>query len=179
VLFRSLSDYDRAYGIKSCCLRYFNAAGWDPEGVIPWKKRNENNLIPKVLNNVLKGKNEALIYGMDYPTVDGTCIRDYIHVSDLACAHVLALDRLLYQKTSQSYNLGSIKGYSVYEIIKTIAHVTKVEIAIKNCPRRPGDPARLVANASKAKNELGWSLNYDNPEVMIKNLWDAMCSSTL
>lgn len=169
-----LKDFDRAYGLKSCCLRYFNAAGADPEGDIRLYPRKENNLIPRLLNSVKKGDKKITIYGTDYPTPDGTCIRDYIHVNDLADAHVKGLERLFETSTSCAYNLGNGQGFSVKEIISSVEKVTGCQIDINEGERREGDPPILIADSTLARNELGWVPHFPLPETMIAHAYAAM-----
>ncbi len=171
---RILHDYDQAYGLKSCCIRYFNAAGGDPAGEIKNYQRQISNLIPLVLKAIKTGKGSIKIYGTDYETPDGTCIRDYIHIEDLGQAHLLGLKKLQSTQMSCQYNLGIGKGYSVKEVLNTIQDVTGKKIEIVASERRPGDPAILIANASKARLELGWKPKYDDLHTMIKHAWMAM-----
>ena len=168
-----LRDFDRAYGIKSSCLRYFNAAGGDPEGEIKNYKRKETNLIPIILRS-LKSNGSVTIFGTDYPTPDGTCIRDYIHVNDLGAAHIAAMEHLLKGGPSSFYNLGNGKGFSVREVIDAAEKVTGLTAQVIKGPRREGDPAILVADSTKAFNELGWKPKYERLEVMISHAWNAL-----
>lgn len=166
-----LKDYDRAYGLKYVALRYFNASGSDNAANIGESHGIETHLIPLVLKAAL-GKNKNLkIFGDDYETPDGTCIRDYIHVNDLAKAHRLAIEKLF--KTSQSdfYNLGTGKGFSVKEIIDVSEKITGKEILAEIAPKREGDPPILVASNEKAKNELGWIPEYTDIEKIIESAW--------
>lgn len=167
-----LRDYRIAYGLISTSLRYFNAAGADPTGKIRSFKKKENNLIPLVLNAILKNK-PLTIYGTDYQTPDGTCIRDYIHVADLSSAHLLALEKQLTGKASDCYNLGNGKGYSVKEVIAAAERVTGHPVPTIKGPRRPGDPPILLADASKAIRELGWIPKYPEIDKMIHDAWKA------
>ncbi len=151
-----LSDYEKAYGLQSVCLRYFNAAGANAAAGLGERHDPETHLIPLVLQ-AAAGKRAAIsVFGSDYDTPDGTCIRDYIHVMDLCDAHLLALNHLDSGKGSARYNLGNGLGYSVQEVIDTAREVTGREIAVRHEARRPGDPARLVADAALARRELGW-----------------------
>lgn len=153
---RMLADFETAHGIHWTSLRYFNAAGSDPDGEIGEIHDPETHLIPRVMLAAL-GRLEAVdIYGTDYPTPDGTCIRDYIHVDDLASAHILAIERLLGGKSSMAVNLGTQKGSSVREIIDGVATISGMPVPAREMERRPGDPACLVADAAKAANTLGW-----------------------
>jgi len=156
--------------INYISLRYFNAAGADPEGKLGEDHSPETHLIPLVLKAALGG-DSIPIYGTDYNTPDGTCIRDYIHVEDLAQAHILALDRLENGGTSEIYNLGNGNGYSVKEVIDTARRVTGKMIFSTERSRRPGDPARLVASSEKIRKQLGWSPKYPDLEMMIETAW--------
>lgn len=147
---RILSDFDTAYGLKSVRFRYFNAAGADPTGLLGEDHNPETHLIPLVLLTAL-GKRESIsIFGTDYPTPDGTCIRDYIHVSDLADAHVLGLEYLLQGNDSEVFNLGNGLGFSVKEVISAAEDVTGLTIPVKECDRRPGDPPSLIGSSEKS-----------------------------
>ena len=165
-----LRDFFSAYGLPSTTLRYFNAAGAHPSGLIGEIHEPETHLIPKLLISILEGSKNADIYGNDYPTKDGTCVRDYVHVSDLANAHVLALETILNTHSCESYNLGSGGGFSVLDIVKTIEAVTQTTLDINFLPRRPGDAPVLVADTRKAKNILGWRPTYTLEET-IKSAW--------
>jgi UDP-glucose 4-epimerase len=166
-----LQDFDRAYGLKSVCLRYFNAAGADPEIQLGERHEPETHLIPLVLQ-VASGKRPSIaVFGRDYDTPDGTCIRDYIHVSDLCNAHGLALNSLMQGNGSQQYNLGNGKGYSVQEVIESAQRVTGKAIATVDAPRRNGDPDRLVADASKAKKVLGWKPQFTALDEIVRHSW--------
>lgn len=163
---------DGAYGLKSVCLRYFNAAGADPEGRIGEDHTPESHLIPIVLQAALGQRDNVSIFGDDYPTEDGTCIRDYIHVLDLAAAHYLALRKLNNTRKSGIYNLGNGTGFSVKQVIDTCRRVTEKTIAAKTAPRRAGDPAVLIASSSKARAELGWIPKYPTLEEIITHAWN-------
>jgi UDP-glucose 4-epimerase len=173
-----LHDFARAYGLPSVIFRYFNAAGADPDGDLGENHNPETHLIPLVLD-VMGGSRPYLqIYGDDYPTPDGTCIRDYIHVSDLADAHVLGLERLLrLQERGEParepliYNLGNGTGYSVQQVIETAKAVTGRGLLAHVAHRRPGDPAQLVAAAGKAHRELGWRPRYPDLAAIIEHAW--------
>lgn len=166
-----LEDYDSAYAIKSVCLRYFNAAGADPEGELGERHMPETHLIPLVLQ-VASGRREAIsVFGSDYDTPDGTCIRDYIHVSDLCEAHALALEYLLAGGGSSRFNLGNGHGFSVQEVIDTARRVTGRDIAVRYEERRPGDPARLVADSRKAREVLKWAPKRAELETIIADAW--------
>lgn len=166
-----LEDYDRAYDIKSICLRYFNAAGAEPNGQLGERHNPETHLIPLVLQAASGRRSHISVFGRDYDTPDGTCIRDYIHIQDLCSAHLLALETLMNRGSSAVYNLGNGKGFSVQEVIETAAQITGRNISVKEAPRREGDPARLVADASQAREELGWIPQYTDLETIVKHAW--------
>ena len=151
-----LAEYDRAYGLKSVCLRYFNACGADSDGEYGELHNPETHLIPLVLKTALGQRPTIKIFGTDYPTPDGTAVRDYIHVEDLIAAHILALQYLENKHPSTAFNLGNGTGYSVREIIEECRRVTGRPIAVEEVARRAGDPATLIASSAKIKNELGW-----------------------
>lgn len=157
-----------------CALRYFNAAGGDPDGQIKIVRQTENNLIPIVLKNLINNNLSATVFGNDYDTPDGTCIRDYIHVMDLAEAHLLAMEKLLNGSKSMIYNLGNGSGFSVLEVLNAIQKVTQIQIDVKIGPRRAGDPPALLADASKARDLLGWTPRYPSLEAMVEHAWNAM-----
>ena len=166
-----LGDYDSAYGLKAVSLRYFNAAGADPEARIGERHEPESHLIPLVLQ-AASGRRESIqVFGRDYDTPDGTCIRDYIHVNDLCQAHLAALDRVVGGGESAAYNLGNGNGFSVNEVIETARQVTGREIKVVDSPRRPGDPAVLVADAGLARKELGWEPQRPGLESIIEDAW--------
>lgn len=167
-----LRDYDHAYGLRYCSLRYFNAAGGDSVGRIKNYQRSTSNLIPRILLSLKKGGNEAVIYGTDYHTLDGTCIRDYIHVEDLGSAHIAALEQLFSGSSSNVYNLGSGNGYSVRQVISSVERVLKREIDVIEASPRTGDPAVLLADVNKAVTYLGWLPRYHLDE-MIAHAWEA------
>ena len=166
-----LADYDRAYGLQSVSLRYFNAAGADPEGELGERHLPETHLIPLVLQAASGRRPHIAVYGRDYDTPDGTCIRDYIHVSDLCEAHWLALQSLWAGGPSQAYNLGNGLGFSVQEVIETAQRVTGRPIPVVEGPRRPGDPARLVADATLARQRLGWQPRYASLDTIVAHAW--------
>jgi UDP-glucose 4-epimerase len=166
-----LEAYDKAYGIKSVCLRYFNAVGADPSGEIGADHKHKTHLLTLTLLTAL-GKRDAIkIFGTDYPTPDGTGIRDYIHVNDLADAHVLALNYLTKTETSDKFNLGNEKGTSVREVIETAKQVTGVDFKVIEEPRRPGDPAELFASSQKAQQILGWKPQFPSIEDITITAW--------
>lgn len=167
-----LQDFDRAYGLKSISLRYFNAAGGDPEGVLKNYKKREHNLIPLLLRTIQSGRKKAVVFGDDYQTFDGTCVRDYIHLDDLASAHQLALEQLFRDDPSSAqYNLGNGRGYSVLEVIAAVQAVTQTQLCVTKGPRREGDPACLIASGEKAKEELGWQPMRQALEVIVEDAW--------
>ncbi|BFK82623.1 UDP-glucose 4-epimerase GalE [Clostridium baratii] len=163
---------DKAYGIKYTTLRYFNAAGAHINGKIGEDHSPETHLIPLILNVALGKRDEILIFGDDYDTKDGSCIRDYIHVSDLASAHSLALKRLMNGGESRIYNLGNGTGFSVKEMIDIARKVTGHEIPAKVAPRRAGDPAILIASSEKAMKELNWKPKFNSVETIIETAWN-------
>jgi len=166
-----LGDYDSAYGLRSVSLRYFNAAGADPEARIGERHEPESHLIPLVLQ-AASGRRESIhVFGRDYDTPDGTCVRDYIHVNDLCQAHLAALERVVGGGDSAAYNLGNGNGFSVNEVIETARKVTGREIPVVDSPRRPGDPAILVADAALARKELGWEPERPALETIIEDAW--------
>lgn len=168
---RILADFDRAYDFKSVAFRYFNAAGADPGGRLGEDHQPETHLIPLVLMAALGQRDSISIYGTDYPTPDGTCIRDYIHVTDLAEAHVLGLDYLLKGGDSDRFNLGNGNGFSVREVIEMARNVTGRSIEAIECDRRPGDPPALVGSAEKARSILGWNPQYADLEKILTHAW--------
>lgn len=166
-----LADFDRAYGLRSVALRYFNAAGADPDGRIGERHEPETHLIPLALQAVLGRRPPLKVFGRDYETPDGTCIRDYIHVDDLAEAHLLALEYLWSGGVSRAFNLGNGAGFSVQEVLDAVAIVTGKVVPAEDAPRRAGDPASLVADASSAKQVLGWKPKYPELEVIVRHAW--------
>ena len=169
---RVLKDYDPAYGLKSVIFRYFNAAGADPDGLFGEDHNPETHLIPLILQAAAGKRASISIFGTDYDTPDGTCIRDYIHVTDLAQAHVLGLEYLLEHQTSQIFNLGNGNGFSVKEVVDTARQVTGKEIAIEECPRRVGDPAVLIGSSTKARKMLGWEPKYADLNAIVNHAWN-------
>lgn len=166
-----LGDYDSAYGLRSVSLRYFNAAGADLEGELGERHDPESHLIPLVLQAASGRRDHIAIYGNEYSTSDGTCIRDYIHVWDLCSAHLLALEHLLADGESDTFNLGNGKGFSVQEVIDTARHVTGQPIQEIIQERRPGDPAVLVADSQKARQILGWQPRFEGLRTIIAHAW--------
>lgn len=175
VVEQMLADYDKAYGLKSICLRYFNAAGADVDGLLGERHDPETHLIPLVLQAASGRRDEISIFGIDYETPDGSCLRDYIHVSDLCEAHLLALRALSEGGESTVYNLGNGNGFSVYDVINMARIVSDRVITVGFKERRPGDPERLVANSDRAKNELGWNPKYGELRVIIEHAWRWEC----
>lgn len=166
-----LRDFDRAYGLRSVALRYFNAAGADPDARIGERHDPETHLIPLALRVVLKRRGALKVFGRDYDTPDGTCIRDYIHVDDLSDAHLLALEYLWNGGETTAFNLGIGDGFSVQQVLDTVEQVTGQRVPHENAPRRAGDPARLVANSSRARVVLGWEPRYVDLETMARHAW--------
>ncbi len=166
-----LADYDMAYGMRYAALRYFNAAGASHRRDIGEDHTTETHLIPLVLKTAQGVRDKISVYGTDYPTKDGTCIRDYIHVCDLAKAHVLALKHLLGGGASRVYNLGSENGFSVREIIDYAKKVTETDFAVTEEARRAGDPAVLIASSERIREELGWVPVCSNVEEIIRTAW--------
>jgi UDP-glucose-4-epimerase GalE len=166
-----LSDYDQAYGLRSVSLRYFNAAGCDPDGEIGELHEPESHLIPRLLMHAIDPKaHPVTIFGDDYPTDDGTCVRDYIHVEDLARAHISAMEKLLAGARTDLFNLGTTKGSSVREVIRVVEKVTGKKLDVPIGPRRPGDPPLLVAGSKKARNILNWVPSHDL-ESIVRTAW--------
>jgi len=167
-----LQDYEKAYGLNFVSLRYFNAAGADAEGHLGELHDPETHLIPNILLFLLGRKESFEIYGTDFSTEDGTAVRDYIHVTDLAKAHVLALKKLLTSSQSEFINLGANKGYSVLEIINKTEEITGEKVLYKESPRREGDVPVLLASREKAEEILGWKLYHSNIETIIETAWN-------
>jgi UDP-glucose-4-epimerase GalE len=163
--------YDTIHGVTSVALRYFNASGADPDGHLGEEHEPETHLIPLILRAVQTGK-PVTIFGEDYPTPDGTCIRDYIHVNDLAQAHILAVEHLLGGGASEQFNVGTGTGHSVLEMIRTVETVTGKKVPYTVGPRREGDPPALVASPEKLKSKLGWSPRYADLESIVKHAWN-------
>jgi UDP-glucose 4-epimerase len=172
VVERMLKDAEPAYGLRHVALRYFNAAGADPSGELGELHRPETHLIPLVLFAAMGREPSIKIFGDDYPTPDGTCIRDYVHVSDLADAHVAAIEWLAAGKASDRFNLGNGRGFSVAEVVKTAERVTGRLVPVEICPRRPGDPPILVSDSSKARELLGWNPRYPELDAQITHAWN-------
>jgi len=168
---QAMTDYSQAYDLRYIALRYFNAAGCDPDGQLGENHDPEEHLIPIVLDVALGKRDRITIFGTDYDTPDGTCVRDYVHVSDLAMAHALALDSLTLDRKSTAYNLGIGNGYSVLEVIDSCRRVTGCDIAVEEGSRRPGDPAVLVADPMRAMHELGWRPRFTNLDEIVRTAW--------
>lgn len=171
IIERYLHWMERIYGMAYCCLRYFNASGAHPEGHIGEDHTPEYHLIPIILQVALGQREKLTIFGDDYPTPDGTCIRDYIHVIDLAEAHILALEALADGK-SRKYNLGNGKGYSIRQVLDMAREVTGCEIKAEVGPRRPGDPGTLIADSARITAELGWQPQYNTLRQIIETAWN-------
>jgi UDP-glucose-4-epimerase GalE len=169
---RALPHFERAYGLRSVAMRYFNASGADPDGEIGEDHSPEIHLIPRAIEAATGGPG-LTVFGDDYPTPDGTCLRDYVHVSDLAAAHVLALQAIVETGTSGgAYNLGTGRPHSVREVIDTVERVTGRPVPWTLGPRRPGDPAVLYAAAHKAQSELHWTPSYPDLETIVRHAWN-------
>lgn len=169
---RIFKDYSRAYGLKFVVLRYFNAAGADPEGEIGESHTPETHLIPLVLDAASGMRKDIRVFGTDYDTPDGSCIRDYIHVYDLATAHLLALHYLEKGKESDFFNLGNALGTSVFEVIEAVKRISGREFTVTRSDRRAGDPARLVGSSEKARRELGWEPVYGDIDSIVEHAWN-------
>ncbi|AKG22760.1 UDP-glucose 4-epimerase GalE [Calothrix sp. 336/3] len=168
---RILSDFSTAYDFRSVRFRYFNAAGADPNGLLGEDHQPETHLIPLVLMAALGKRDSISVFGTDYPTADGTCIRDYIHVSDLAMAHVLGLEYLLQGGESEVFNLGNGSGFSVKEVIEAAESVTGKKIPVVECDRRAGDPPALIGSGEKARKILGWQPQYPGLQDIVTHAW--------
>ena len=173
-----LKWYEAPYGIKHVCLRYFNAAGADLENDIGEDREVETHLIPLVLHAASGARKDVKVFGTDYPTTDGTCVRDYIHVKDLSSAHVLALEKLGATKTSAIYNLGSESGFSVRQIVEAAKKITGKSINAVDSPRRAGDPPALIAKADQAAALLGWRPDFIDIRKTISTAWNWHQSSS-
>ena len=166
-----LADFDTAYGLKATALRYFNASGADDSGEIGESHNPETHLIPIVLQAAAGKRASIKMFGTDYPTPDGTCVRDYVHVNDLARAHILALEKMFKDNASERFNLGSGNGFSVAEIVKEAKRITGIDFTVEKAPRRDGDPAVLVADSAKAERILGWKPQYNLTRI-IETAWN-------
>jgi len=168
---RILNWFDQAYNFRSISLRYFNAAGAVLDGRLGEDHHPESHLIPNLIETALGEKKEFVLYGNDYPTADGTCVRDYIHVLDLASAHILALEALSKDHSTASYNLGTGKGYSNKEVITMVKKVTGKDFSVKVGSRRPGDASQLIADPGKIKKEFSWQPQYSDLQTIIETAW--------
>jgi len=166
----ALPHYERAYGLKAIALRYFNAAGADPDGELGEDHAPEIHVIPRAIDTAL-GRGKFAVFGDDYPTPDGTCLRDYIHVSDLASAHILAVDALRGGARSNRYNLGNGRPTSVRDVIASVERVTGKKVPYELGPRRDGDPAILFASSERVKTELGWQPQFEDLDVIVETAW--------
>jgi UDP-glucose-4-epimerase GalE len=167
----ALGWFDRIHHLTSVCLRYFNAAGGAPDGSLGEQHEPETHLIPLILRAVLTGK-PVTVFGVDYDTPDGTCIRDYIHVLDLAEAHILALEHLLGGGPSDQFNVGTGSGHSVMEVIRAVEEVTGQKVPLVTGTRRAGDPASLVASSDKLRSKLGWQPRLSELKTIVTHAWD-------
>jgi UDP-glucose 4-epimerase len=167
-----LKDCSMSEGLKYIALRYFNVAGADPEGELGETKKDATHLITMCVRTAAGKRDKLSIFGTDYPTSDGTCVRDYIHVMDLADAHILALEHLLSGGESNVFNCGYGKGYSVQEVVTEAKNATGVDFAVEYTERRAGDPPELVADSTKIKHTLGWKPKYDDLGFIIKTAWE-------
>ena len=168
---RILQDYEKAYGMRFISLRYFNAAGADPDTELGELHDPETHLIPNILQFLLGKRDSFQVYGTDFPTPDGTAIRDYIHVTDLADAHVLALRKLLTSGESDAINLGASRGFSVLEVVKKVEEMTGLRVPFRAKPKRLGDVPVLLASKEKAEQRLGWRLRYSGLETIVETAW--------
>lgn len=166
-----LADYDKAFDLRSVCLRYFNAAGADPEGQLGERHDPETHLIPLILQAASGRRDNIQVFGRDYDTPDGTCIRDYIHIVDLCSAHLAALEYLTKGGSSDRFNLGNGSGFSVQEVIDAVQKVSGKQVTVINGPRREGDPARLVADAKRARSILAWQPTYTALDTIVSHAW--------
>jgi UDP-glucose 4-epimerase len=166
-----LEDYDRAYGLRSTCLRYFNAAGADPDGELGERHVPETHLIPLILQAASGRREDIKVFGDDYDTDDGTCVRDYIHINDLCTAHSLALQDMISKDKSARYNLGNGKGFSVKQVIDIAKQVSGNDFKVTMEPRRAGDPAVLVADASLARDVLNWQPEFAELTDIVQTAW--------
>jgi len=170
---RALGWYHQAYGIRYVALRYFNAAGAHPDGTIGEDHRPESHIVPRLLRGVQQGQEPIPIFGNDWPTPDGTCVRDYVHVVDLAQAHVLAIDAMRSgDAQAEAFNLGNGEGFSVLQVIDTVGKVSGQRPPTRQAPRRSGDPATLVASSERIRARLGWEPEFPTLEQIVSTAWD-------
>ena len=172
-----LADYRAAFGIDYVCLRYFNAAGADPSGLLGERHEPETHLIPLILQAASGRRSHISVFGRDYDTPDGTCVRDYVHVADICAAHLLALKRLAQPGRSACFNLGNGAGFSVQQVIDAVERVTGSKVKVEHAARRAGDPARLVADSTFAREELGWDPQHASLETIIADAWRWECKT--
>lgn len=168
---RMLTDFGTAHGLRSIALRYFNAAGADPDGEIGESHDPETHLVPLVLDAASGRRADVTIFGTDYQTPDGTCVRDYIHVADLASAHVKAVEALEANSATDVFNLGNGQGFSVVDVVQSVEQVTGLKVPVTRGPRRAGDPAALISDATKAKTVLGWDPRFAGLERIVGTAW--------
>ncbi|MFV2005133.1 MAG: UDP-glucose 4-epimerase GalE [Gammaproteobacteria bacterium] len=166
-----LGDYDKAYGLRSTCLRYFNAAGADPDGELGERHVPETHLIPLILQAASGRREDIKVFGDNYATDDGTCVRDYIHINDLCEAHSLALQKMITTDSSARYNLGNGKGFSVKQVIDVAKEISGNDFKVSIEPRRAGDPAVLVADATLAKQQLNWQPKFAKLKDIVQTAW--------
>ncbi len=169
---RFMAWYDKLKGMRFAALRYFNAAGYDPDGEIRGLEQKPQNLLPRVMEVAAGMQEKMKVFGTDYDTRDGTCIRDYVHVTDLARAHVMALDYITKNDKSLTVNLGTEKGTTVKEIIEAARRITGKAIPADDVERRPGDPACLYATSKRAKELLGWEPEFSDVDTLVKTTWE-------
>jgi UDP-glucose 4-epimerase len=167
---KMLDWFDQVYRMRSVCLRYFNASGADPKGRVGERHEPETHLIPLLFNAIQSGK-PVTVFGDDYATPDGTCVRDYIHVTDLARAHMVALEALFQGGGSKKYNAGTGHGYSIKEVMNAVEDVTGRKIPFVMGARRDGDPAMLVADSIRLQRELGWKPEYSSLHKIVETAW--------
>jgi UDP-glucose 4-epimerase len=170
---RALAWYHRAYGLRYVALRYFNAAGAHPDGSIGEDHRPESHIVPRLLRGALEGQEPVPIFGTNWPTPDGTCVRDYVHVVDLAQAHVLAIDAMRSDHvTADAFNLGNGEGFSVLQVVDAVGEVTGRRPPTRDAPRRAGDPATLVASSDRIRRKLGWKPEFPALEQIVSTAWN-------
>lgn len=168
---RMLASFDRAHGLKSVCLRYFNAAGADPSGEIGEDHHPEEHLVPLAISAAMGTRPSLKVFGTDWDTPDGTCVRDYVHVADLADAHLLAVDHLRAGGESRQYNLGNGRGFSVREVLDTVGRVAGRPVPAEDADRRPGDPAKLIASSEAIRRDWGWTPRHPELETIVAHAW--------